>query len=158
MIVYQIRKAGFVCVAFFILFGMLGGYAIAESGLSPMPSDEEIAAVKAGVQSLPEPLRLEFEERFAAWKRTWREPQIAVRSNPEAVTDSGEFHHLIALGNVIIPAVAGKLIEPDNFFALQLYDRLQDDPRLVLSSPEDAYDGEQARAGKTIALYARSLR
>jgi hypothetical protein len=50
-----------------------------------------------------------------------------------------------------------KLIEPDNFFALQLYDTIQDKHHLVLSYAEDAFAGEQSRARRTIQLYASSL-
>ena len=141
----RLQGLGFAGAIFSVLLGMVM-LSAASRALSPGPTQEQIAAIRASAERLPAPLHRQFEERFAAWKKTWQEPAIAVSSNPRSVTHSKEFRELVALGKDIIPVIAEKLLEPDNFFALQLYDMLQDERQLVVASPEDAFDGEQARA------------
>jgi hypothetical protein len=156
---FERKKIRYGLLLISVLLGALSGHpAAGESGLSGILVEEQIAAVHYQAMRLPLALRQRFEERFAAWKKTWQDPQIAVSSNTKSVTHSKEFHELIALGKYTLPAIAEKLLDPDNFFALQLYDILQDDRNLVLSSPEDGFEGEQTRARKTIQLYANSLR
>jgi hypothetical protein len=123
-------------------------------------TDDHAAAVRAESAKLSAALREQFEEAFAAWKRTWSLPHIAISSNADSVCHSAEFLHLLALGPDIIPAVVEKLIEPDNFFALQLYDRLQPRRQLtVLIDPasHEILEGEQGRARRTVQRFAASL-
>jgi len=156
---FECKKVRLGLLVINVFLGALRGHAaVGESGLSRILAEEQIAAVHNLAARLPLPLRQRFEERFAACKKTWQDPPIAVSSNRKSVTHSKEFHELIALGRDTLPAIAEKHLDPDNFFALQLYDVLQDDGNLVLSSPEDAFEGEQTRARKTIQLYANSLR
>jgi hypothetical protein len=42
-------------------------------------------------ESLPAAEKLEFEEKFQAWKRTWKDPRIAKQSNPHMYAKSGEY-------------------------------------------------------------------
>lgn len=128
-----------------------------EERVSAAPIAEQIAAVRSAVARMSPGLPRLFEVRFAAWKKTWSEPPLVVSSNPHDATRSKEFHDLVALGRDILPAVVEKLIDPDNFFALQLYETIQKDRSLVASSTEDRFAGEQARARKTIRLYAAGL-
>ena len=127
--------------------------------------EEEVAAVAAAMrrgeisgsfgESIPQ-----FEEAFAAWKRTWSQPHIAISSSADSVTHSAEFQRLVALGADAIPAVVEKLIEQDNFFALQLYDRLQIRRHLTVPiDPASAqiFEGEQGRARRTVLRFATSL-
>jgi hypothetical protein len=132
--------------------------AAAASGLSPPPTATQIAAVHAAALRIPAPLRARFALRFAAWRKIWDEPSYALSSNTRTVTHTKEFRALLALGKGVLPAVVEELIDSRNFFALQLYDALQTDPRLKAVSTEDAYAGEQARARRTVRLYADSLR
>jgi hypothetical protein len=128
--------------------------------VSVMPTEAQIAAVRAAARRLPLELRDRFDASFSAWKRQWSLPEIAISSNPRAVTYLTEFHALIALGSIVIPAVVEKLLEPDNFFALQLYDKLQSEKEMIVSfdpATDDAFEGEQGRARKTVERYARSL-
>jgi hypothetical protein len=102
-------------------------------------------------------LRRLFDVRFAARKKTWSEPPLVFSSNPHDATHSKAFQDLTALGRNIIPAVVEELLEPDNFFALQLYDTIQEKRSLAASSTEDRFESKQARARKTIRLFASSL-
>lgn len=125
-----------------------------------MPTEEQIKVVRAAAQKLPRELRDQFERRFAAWQETWASPHIAISSDPRAVTYVSEFYDLIALGPDIIPAVVEKLIDPANFFALQLYEALQSQHHMLLSfdpATDDVFEGEQGRARRTVERFASSL-
>lgn len=101
----------------------------------------------------------DFESRFQDWKKTWDEPHTAMLSNPSFVRYSKEFSLLTELGAVILPAVVKKLADPDNFFALQLYDALQEQELLIVGLEPDSdeiFDGEQGRAQKTVETWLRS--
>jgi hypothetical protein len=153
------KKVGHALLLIGVLLGTLSGHpAMGESKITGILAEEQIAAVRNQVVRLPIALRQRFEERFAAWKKTWQELQVAFSSNTKTVTHSKEFQEVIALGKDALPLIVEKLVDPENFFALQLYEALQDDRQLVLSSPEDAFEGEQVRAKKTIQLYASRLR
>jgi predicted transcriptional regulator len=63
------------------------------------------------------------------------------------------------MGEQIIPLVVAKLIESDNFFALQLYERLQQKPNLLIEiniKDDLILEGEQGRAYKTVKKYFSS--
>src|SRR5437588_4995313 len=125
-----------------------------------MPSEEQMAAIRAASEKMPPELRRHFEQFFAVWKASWSEPQIAISSDPRAVTNTREFHDLVALGPTIIPAVVEKLLEPENFFALQLYDAIQPEHHMVVAfdlAGDDVFEGEQGRARRTVERFASSL-
>jgi len=60
-----------------------------------------------------------------------------------------EFDALIGLGSGILPLVIEALAEPQNFLALQLYDAIQPNEKLIVHfEPRDEriLEGEQGRA------------
>jgi hypothetical protein len=123
-------------------------------------TDDQAAVVGAEAAKLSPGLRQQFEEAFASWKRTWSLPHIAFSSNTSSATHGAEFQRLVALGPETIPAIVKKLIEPENFFALQLYDRLQSRRDLAVSvepPSEEILEGEQGRARRTVQRFATSL-
>jgi hypothetical protein len=106
-------------------------------------SDGQRARLIAEIARVPASLRARFDERYSSWKSTWQRPDILISSNSKAVRKSEEFRSLVSLGPPILPLVVGKLLEPDEFFALQLYDTLQNRPAL---RDEHFDQGEQRRA------------
>jgi hypothetical protein len=101
-------------------------------------------------------IRTAFENAFAAWKTTWFRGGLAISSNPTTRTIGPEFDSLIALGAVILPLVVEKLADPTQFFALQLYEAIQpDDKLLVQFEPDDEriLEGEQGRAQRVVQTW-----
>jgi hypothetical protein len=72
-----------------------------------------------------------FQTAFASWKKTWFWGGLAISSDPHTRAVGREFDALVALGPKILPLVVESLADPDNFLALQLYDTLQANPKLV---------------------------
>jgi hypothetical protein len=101
------------------------------------------ARLDAEVAQLPADLRDRFERLYQDWKRAWDRFDIRIRSNSAAVRDTEEFPRLVALGPQILPLVVAKLMDRDEFHALQLYDVLQDRPELQATN---RFEGEQRRA------------
>jgi hypothetical protein len=104
-------------------------------------------------ERVPEELRAAFDKAFAAWKNTWFGGGLAISSNPHARTIGKEYDALIALGPGILPLVVEQLAEPENFLALQLYDALQSNDRLLVQfEPDDEriLEGEQGRAQRVV--------
>jgi len=102
---------------------------------------------------VPAELRAAFDAAFNAWRETWFRGGLAMSSDPHTRTVGKEFDALVALGPEILPLVVGALTDPDNFMALQLYDAIQPDDRLVVQyGPEDEriVDGEQGRARRAV--------
>lgn len=125
-----------------------------------MPTQEQIAAVKEQAAKLPSELTARFERLFDAWKRRWDAPEIIISSDPRAVTHVKEFHDLVALGKDVLPVVVEKLVDPENFFALQLYDALQPEHHMIVGTDLDTdqvFEGEQGRSRRTVERYASSL-
>jgi hypothetical protein len=103
---------------------------------------EQRARLDAEIAQLPPDLRARFDERYRDWIKTWERPDILISSNSKAVRNSEEFRALVSLGPQILPLVVDKLLQPEEFFALQLYDVLQDRPELR----DDGWElGEQRR-------------
>lgn len=101
-------------------------------------------------------LRAAYEKAFAAWKATWFSGGLAISSDPHTRAVGKEYDALIALGPAIIPLVVGSLAEPENFFALQLYDAIQpNDQLLVQFEPDDEriLEGEQGRAQRVVQAW-----
>jgi hypothetical protein len=98
-------------------------------------------------------LRTAFDAAFNAWKDTWFGGGLAISSDPHTRAVGKEFDALIALGPGILPLVVEKLADPDNFLALQLYDAIQPEDRLLVQyGPEDEriVEGEQGRARRVV--------
>lgn len=125
--------------------GCVGILLVAENEQrAPSISPEQLSRLDAEIAHLPADLRGRFDERYRDWRRTCDRPDILVSSNPKVVRNNNEFRALSALGPRILPLVVDKLLQPDEFFALQLYDVLQDRPELREDEHRDL--GEQQRA------------
>jgi hypothetical protein len=98
-------------------------------------------------------LRDRFEEAFAAWKRAWFSGGLAINSDPHSRAVGREYDALIALGPDVLPLIVEKLADPENFLALQLYDGMQLNERMVIHfDPDDEriLEGEQGRARRVV--------
>lgn len=92
-----------------------------------------------------------FDSLFTAWKQNWfTNSQTKISSNTNDGKKLEEYPQLIAMGEKIIPLVITKLIVEDNFFALPLYDDLQEDDRI---KSKNTIGGEQGRARETVVNY-----
>jgi len=101
-------------------------------------------------------LRTTFEDAFTAWKSTWFSGGLAIRSDPHTRAVGKEYDALIALGPAILPLVIEKLADPENFLALQLYDALQANEKLLVQyEPDDErlLEGEQGRAQRVVQAW-----
>ena len=118
------------------------------------------AAQKRALQEererVPERLRAAFDKAFAAWKSTWFSGGLAISSNPHTRAVGKEYDALIALGPAILPLVVEQLADQENFLALQLYDALQSDEKLLAQfEPDDEriLEGEQGRAQRVVQAW-----
>lgn len=105
---------------------------------------------------IPAEIRTAFDSAFVAWKDSWFRGGLAVSSDPHTRAVGTEFDGLIALGPMILPLVIGKLADPENFLALQLYDALQSDEKLLVQyEPDDEriLDGEQGRSRRIVQAW-----
>jgi hypothetical protein len=110
------------------------------------------------VRALDPALRERFEQSFGRWRESWHAPEFRILSDPAAVRKSPYFDELLAMGPEILPAVAEKLADPENFFALQLFEALQpgeEDVVAIDPRSERIMEGEQGRAVRTAERYAR---
>jgi hypothetical protein len=101
-------------------------------------------------------VRTAFETAFSAWQETWFSGGLAVSSDPHTRAVGREFDALIALGPAILPLLIEKLADPENFFALQLYDAMQSDHNLLVQyEPDDEriVEGEQGRARRVVQAW-----
>jgi hypothetical protein len=127
---------------------------ILEEGMKEKTAKAGLTAAQKKVlreqtNSVPPELRSAFETAFEAWKKTWFSGGLAISSDPHTRAVGKEFDALIALGPAILPLVIEKLTDPENFLALQLYDAIQPNERLLVQyGPEDEriLEGEQGRA------------
>jgi hypothetical protein len=107
-------------------------------------------------ETLPPALRTAFEKAFAKWKDAWFSGGLAISSNPHTRVVGKEYDALIAIGPAILPLVIEKLADPENFLALQLYDALQPDEKLLVQiGPDDEriLEGEQGRAQRVVQAW-----
>ena len=121
---------------------------------------EQSEALLSVLKTVHEKRLVEFEELFEAWRETWDAPHTAHLSDPGFVRYNPEFAALTAMGDDIIPLIVQKLVDPNNFFALQLYDSLQSDSASVIEiEPDDdsVFDGEQGRAAQTVERWIANL-
>jgi hypothetical protein len=116
-------------------------------------SAPETANLRKEVGVVPPELRREFERLYNEWRDTWREPHLAILSDPAVLRYSREFAAVAALGPEILPLVVEKLANREEFFALQLYDALQSHGSLKVEiEPDlpDVLEGEQGRAERVV--------
>jgi hypothetical protein len=107
-------------------------------------------------EKVPEQLRAAFDNAFTAWKSTWFRGGLAISSNPHTRAVGKEYDALIALGPTILPLVIEQLANPENFFALQLYDAIQPNEKLLVQfEPDDEriLEGEQGRARRVVQAW-----
>jgi hypothetical protein len=132
----------------------------------PSLTVEEEAAIREIAAQVPLATRLAFEAAFSAWRETWRNPDVALSSNPARVTAVPEFQTLLEMGSSILPLVAAQLTDPSLFFALQLYDELQrryggapGRAQIVGYGPSDplVLEGEQGRCVRTLRVWLAAL-
>ena len=100
--------------------------------------------------------RSAYEVDFADWKVSWNSGGLAMISNPNSRAVGSEYDALIAMGPVIIPLVVESLADPENFFALQLYDAIQPNSQLLVQyEPDDerVLEGEQGRAQRVVQTW-----
>ncbi len=105
---------------------------------------------------IPKELRTAFQKAFHAWKETWFQGGLAVSSNPHTRAVGKEYDALIALGPALLPLVVEALSDPENFFALELYDALQPNEKLIVQfEPDDEriLEGEQGRARRVVQAW-----
>ena len=116
-------------------------------------SAQQKKALSAEREAVDPEIRRSFEGAFRAWKQTWLSGGLAINSNPQSRAVGKEYDALIALGPAIMPLVVEKLADPENFFALQLYDAIQPDEKLVVhfeADDERILEGEQGRARRVV--------
>jgi hypothetical protein len=119
-------------------------------------SSAEKKALAAQGKSVPADIREKFEKAFAQWKSTWFEGGLAINSVPQNRGVGNAFDALVALGPKILPLVVEKLVDPDNFFALTLYDAIQPDEKLIVQfTPDDEriLEGQQGRARRVVQAW-----
>jgi hypothetical protein len=127
-----------------------------ERGAKSYLSPAQTRALARAREGIPSELRSEFDRAFAAWKSTWSAGALAVSSDPHTRTVGREYDALIALGPTILPLVVGQLADPDNFLALQLYDAIQPNEKLLVQydgGDDRIVEGEQGRARRTVQAW-----
>ena len=121
---------------------------------------EQVQLLKKQTLQVPKKTILEFEKQFEDWRNSWFSGRLAINSNPSIRTNCYEFFRLVKMGGIIIPLIMQKLIEKENFFALQLYTRVQSNTELIADHnlfSENFLSGEQGLANKNLQLYLQSL-
>ena len=139
-------------VSFVHIVGALMSERTAKSYFTP--AQKKIARDQR--MQVPAEVRAAFDLAFEAWKETWFSGGLSFDSDPHSRTVGREFDALVALGPAILPLVVEALADPDNFLALQLYDAIQPNDRLVIQfGPEDGriLEGEQGRARRTVQAW-----
>ena len=136
---YRILKA--MSITALVALHIVSAYA--QAGPDITISAAQRARLDAEVAQVPVDLRDRFEKLYQDWKRSWERLDIQIRSDSGAVRDTKEFPALVSLGPQVLPLIVAKLLDRDEFRALQLYDVLQDRPDLQATA---RFEGEQRRA------------
>jgi hypothetical protein len=119
---------------------------------------DQLRILDESVAGMDPALRERFDRLFDEWKLGWSSEEVAIHSDPAAVRRLPQFEALVELGPQALPALARKLADPENFFALQLYDALADQRLADLErAGPDRGAGEQGRAVAVAAAFAQSL-
>src|SRR5258705_1629996 len=120
---------------------------------------EEINLLKALIKEIPSEKAKDFEKRFSAWKRIWHTGSHAFSSDPYTRTKTSEFRELKALGREILPLLAGKLMDENNFLALPAFEELANKKFIIRINPADekVLEGEQGRTFRTVKNYLASI-
>lgn len=119
---------------------------------------DQLSILDESVAGMAPAVREQFERLFDEWKLGWSSQEVLIQSNPAAVRRLPQFEALVELGPQALPALARKLADPENFFALQLYDALAERKLVsVERAVPDRRAGEQGRAVAVAAALAQSL-
>ncbi len=113
-------------------------------------------ALREQSRRVPAEQQAAFEAAFNAWKNMWFGGGLAISSDPHTRAVGEEFDALVALGPAILSLVIEKLADPDNLLALQLYDAIQPEERLLVQfEPENEriLEGEQGRARRVVQAW-----
>lgn len=92
-----------------------------------------------------------FESLFNDWREAW---SCSFSNNTATTRELPQYAELKAMGKEIIPLLVEKMAtEESNFFAIRLYEDLQDNPNLIIRyAPDDpcVFEGLQQTTKKTI--------
>lgn len=141
-------------VAFYSLSQTLHRTAagLSETGEARMSYSSEIDAhqIEELVSTVPRDLSDKFDTLFAEWMEAIGNSQtVRFSSDPAIVRTLPEFDRLTELGPDILPLIVKKLLDPSNFFAIQVYEALQKNSDLLVNfkgEDDRVLEGEQARA------------
>jgi len=113
---------------------------------------EEINRLKALIKEIPAEKAADFERRFGAWKKIWHTGSQGFSSDPYTRTKTSEYRELVALGKEILPLLAFRLTDENNFLALPAFEELADKRFIVTinAADEKVLEGEQGRAFRTV--------
>ena len=122
----------------------------------PELQEHELATLTAHVAVVPADLSASFEHTFQEWKNTWFTGDTAMSNNTHDLARGEAYETLKSMGAAILPLLVNKLRVEENFPALILYDNIQPVTDLVIgyaASDPRAFEGEQARAGRTVTQW-----
>jgi hypothetical protein len=113
------------------------------------------------IKPIPKSITSEFDKNFNAWKKTWFKGELALISDPYKRLDSPEFAKLKAMGKTIVPLLAKKLMDDNNFMALPAFEKMAANKKLlekIDAKDERILEGEQGRAYRTVKNYLSGLK
>lgn len=119
----------------------------------------QLQFIKEKVAEVPKKLVLEFEKNFEDWRNTWFAGRLAINSNPDYRGHCIELFKLLKMDKAVIPLVVQKMTEKNNFFALQLFNRMYsvDDTESETAFTSICIESEQERVHKTISRYLSAV-
>ncbi len=121
---------------------------------------EEINRLKSLIKEIPKEKAADFEKLFSAWKKIWHTGSHAFSSDPYTRTKTAEYRELKGLGKVVLPLLAKKLMDENNFLALPAFEELVGDKKIIIrinAKDEKVLEGEQGRTFRTVKNYLASL-
>ncbi len=132
------------------------GEAMKEKVAKSYLSAAQKRSLREETKEVPDKIRTAFEKSFAEWKSAWFGGGLAINSDPHTRAVGKAYDALIALGPAILPLVIEQLADPENFLALQLYDAMQPNEKLLVQfEPHDEriLEGEQGRARRVVQAW-----
>lgn len=120
---------------------------------------EELKRLDTLIKEIPREKAADFEKRFSAWKKIWHTGSHAFSSDPYTRTKTAEYRELKALGKIVLPLLAKKLMDENNFLALPAFEELADKKFTIRINARDekVLEGEQGRTFRTVKNYLGSL-
>lgn len=118
-------------------------------------SPQDKKQIEQKIQAIPESVQVKFDSTFNQWVKNWKtNPETSISSSTASACKLKEYATLCEMGEEILPLLVYKLIDyKNNFIGLQLYDKLQKDPKRKVSE----YTSEQEKARKTVLLWVKAL-